>query len=169
MNQELAIYSYLHIGMTAHFLPVTQWPPRELIAVRNFFLGGAGLGWEEGPRGGRGQDGSTSLWSLHALLSFTLPGLMQAVGAFVVYFAVYAQEGFRPTALISLRVEWEKDYVNDLEDSYGQEWVRRSSAPPSCLAQPGAELSFTWMAFSGAEKVNTLSVGRAVGLWVPVA
>ncbi|KAK2497248.1 hypothetical protein MC885_020876 [Smutsia gigantea] len=59
-----------------------------------------------------------------AIYSYLHIGLMQAVGAFVVYFAVYAQEGFRPPALISLRVEWEKDYVNDLEDSYGQEWTR---------------------------------------------
>lgn len=52
---------------------------------------------------------------------------MQALGAFLVYFTVYAQEGFLPRRLINLRVEWEKDYVNDLEDSYGQEWVSGGS------------------------------------------
>ncbi|XP_012578634.1 PREDICTED: potassium-transporting ATPase alpha chain 2 isoform X1 [Condylura cristata] len=51
-------------------------------------------------------------------------GLMQALGAFVVYFTVYAQEGFRPSTLLNLRVKWEDDTVNDLEDSYGQEWTR---------------------------------------------
>lgn len=53
---------------------------------------------------------------------------MQSLGAFLVYFTVYAQEGFRPSTLMNLRVEWEQDSVNDLEDSYGQEWVRRDSA-----------------------------------------
>uniref|UniRef100_A0A9L0IJN8 Sodium/potassium-transporting ATPase subunit alpha n=1 Tax=Equus asinus TaxID=9793 RepID=A0A9L0IJN8_EQUAS len=59
-----------------------------------------------------------------AIYSYLHIGLMQALGAFVVYFTVYAQEGFRPSALINLRVEWEKDSVNDLEDSYGQEWTQ---------------------------------------------
>ncbi|XP_008590050.1 PREDICTED: potassium-transporting ATPase alpha chain 2 [Galeopterus variegatus] len=58
-----------------------------------------------------------------AVYSYLHIGLMQALGAFVVYFVVYAQEGFRPGALIGLREEWEKDHVNDLEDSYGQEWT----------------------------------------------
>uniref|UniRef100_A0A8C3W292 Sodium/potassium-transporting ATPase subunit alpha n=1 Tax=Catagonus wagneri TaxID=51154 RepID=A0A8C3W292_9CETA len=59
-----------------------------------------------------------------AVYSYLHIGLMQALGAFLVYFTVYAQEGFRPTTLLNLRVEWEKDSVNDLEDSYGQEWTR---------------------------------------------
>lgn len=48
---------------------------------------------------------------------------MQALGGFLVYFTVYAQQGFWPTSLINLRVAWETDDINDLEDSYGQEWV----------------------------------------------
>uniref|UniRef100_A0A2K6GIA7 Sodium/potassium-transporting ATPase subunit alpha n=1 Tax=Propithecus coquereli TaxID=379532 RepID=A0A2K6GIA7_PROCO len=59
-----------------------------------------------------------------AVYSYLHIGLMQALGAFLVYFTVYAQQGFLPRTLINLRVEWEKDYVNDLEDSYGQEWTR---------------------------------------------
>ncbi|KAM5147388.1 LOW QUALITY PROTEIN: potassium-transporting ATPase alpha chain 2-like [Callospermophilus lateralis] len=59
-----------------------------------------------------------------AIYSYLHIGLMQALGAFLVYFTVYAQAGFWPTSLINLRVEWEKDDMNDLEDSYGQEWTR---------------------------------------------
>nr|XP_055100298.1 potassium-transporting ATPase alpha chain 2 [Symphalangus syndactylus] len=59
-----------------------------------------------------------------AVYSYLHIGLMQALGAFLVYFTIYAQEGFLPRTLINLRVEWETDYVNDLEDSYGQEWTR---------------------------------------------
>lgn len=72
--------------------------------------------------------------------SLVLSGLMQALGAFVVYFTVYAQEGFRPATLLNLRVEWEKDSVNDLEDSYGQEWVRAglpAVSPTSPSVPPG--------------------------------
>lgn len=61
---------------------------------------------------------------------------MQSLGAFLVYFTVYAQEGFRPSILINLRVEWEQDSVNNLEDSYGQEWVRRGLHLPCLLAPP---------------------------------
>ncbi|XP_069859241.1 potassium-transporting ATPase alpha chain 2 isoform X2 [Dipodomys merriami] len=59
-----------------------------------------------------------------AIYSYLHIGLMQALGAFLVYFTVYAQQGFWPTTLINLRVQWEMDDVNDLEDSYGQEWTR---------------------------------------------
>ncbi|XP_039729031.1 potassium-transporting ATPase alpha chain 2 [Pteropus medius] len=59
-----------------------------------------------------------------AVYSYLHIGLMQALGAFLVYFTVYAQEGFTPTTLLNLRVAWEEDFVNDLEDSYGQEWTR---------------------------------------------
>ncbi|MEJ1280335.1 hypothetical protein NN561_011280 [Cricetulus griseus] len=59
-----------------------------------------------------------------AVYSYLHIGLMQALGGFLVYFTVYAQEGFWPTSLINLRVAWEADDINDLEDSYGQEWTR---------------------------------------------
>lgn len=75
---------------------------------------------------------------------------MQAVGAFVVYLTVYAQEGFKPSILVNLRVEWEKDYVNDLEDSYGQQWVREGGSAFSVLlllpSSHYAVLSIPWTA-----------------------
>lgn len=54
-------------------------------------------------------------------------GLIQTLGAFLAYFIVYAEEGFTPSALLNLRVAWEQDFVNDLEDNYGQQWVRTGS------------------------------------------
>lgn len=77
---------------------------------------------------------------------------MQALGAFVVYFTVYAQEGFRPSTLLNLRVEWEKGYVNDLEDSYGQEWVR--AGPPAVSS---------WEDREGTKQVTAFSVNGACG------
>lgn len=58
---------------------------------------------------------------------------MQALGAFITYFTVYAQHGFLPSTILNLRVEWENDNVNDLEDSYGQEWVRAKLLAASSL------------------------------------
>uniref|UniRef100_G1SSX6 Sodium/potassium-transporting ATPase subunit alpha n=1 Tax=Oryctolagus cuniculus TaxID=9986 RepID=G1SSX6_RABIT len=58
-----------------------------------------------------------------AVYSYLHIGLMQALGAFLVYFTVYAQQGFRPTSLFHLRIAWDSDHLNDLEDNYGQEWT----------------------------------------------
>lgn len=98
---------------------------------------------------------------------------MQALGAFVVYFTVYAQEGFRPSALINLRVEWEKDSVNDLEDSYGQEWVREGLChqhPPGLPFSPPVpslprliQSSHFPDNLNAAERVRVFSVHRAWG------
>ncbi|XP_036084333.1 potassium-transporting ATPase alpha chain 2 isoform X2 [Rousettus aegyptiacus] len=59
-----------------------------------------------------------------AVYSYLHIGLIQSLGAFLVYFTVYAQEGFAPSFLLNLREAWERNYVNDLEDSYGQQWTR---------------------------------------------
>ncbi|CAF2663673.1 unnamed protein product [Rotaria sp. Silwood2] len=34
-----------------------------------------------------------------------------------------AENGFLPSRLLGLRKSWESKYINDLEDSYGQEWT----------------------------------------------
>ncbi|PKU26734.1 potassium-transporting atpase alpha chain hypothetical protein [Limosa lapponica baueri] len=60
-----------------------------------------------------------------AVYSYLQIGIMQAVGAFVTYFTVYAEQGFRPSTLLGVRVKWENNYINDFEDSYGQQWVKQ--------------------------------------------
>ncbi|KAF2900898.1 hypothetical protein ILUMI_05303 [Ignelater luminosus] len=50
-------------------------------------------------------------------------GLMEAAAGFFVYFMVMAEHGFMPDRLLGLRPEWEAPYINDLVDSYGQEWT----------------------------------------------
>merc|ERR1711870_34652 len=42
---------------------------------------------------------------------------------FVVYFVIMAENGFWPSTLLGLRRSWDSQAVNDLEDSYGQEWT----------------------------------------------
>uniref|UniRef100_A0A8B9BKX1 Sodium/potassium-transporting ATPase subunit alpha n=2 Tax=Anser TaxID=8842 RepID=A0A8B9BKX1_9AVES len=59
-----------------------------------------------------------------AVYSYLQIGIIQSVGAFVTYFTVYAEQGFLPSTLLGVRVDWENNAINDFEDSYGQEWTK---------------------------------------------
>merc|ERR1712172_321959 len=50
-------------------------------------------------------------------------GMIQASAGFFVYFVILAENGFWPGKLFGLRKRWDSIAVNDLEDSYGQEWT----------------------------------------------
>ncbi len=50
-------------------------------------------------------------------------GFIQAAGGFFVYVVIMAENGFLPTRLLGVRKAWDSKIVNDLEDSFGQEWV----------------------------------------------
>jgi sodium/potassium-transporting ATPase subunit alpha len=50
-------------------------------------------------------------------------GMIQAAAGFFSYFFIMAEHGFNPMYLFGLRQLWDSRGVNDLEDSYGQEWV----------------------------------------------
>merc|ERR1712193_303074 len=52
-------------------------------------------------------------------------GMIQASAGFFVYFVILAENGFWPSRLFGLRRQWDSIAVNDLEDSYGQEWTYR--------------------------------------------
>ncbi|VDL96146.1 unnamed protein product [Schistocephalus solidus] len=52
-------------------------------------------------------------------------GMIQASGGFFVYFVIMAENGFWPSRLLGLRKQWDSKAVNDVADSYGQEWVSR--------------------------------------------
>lgn len=51
-------------------------------------------------------------------------GAMQGVAGFFVYFVIMTENGFKPGRLLGLRSQWDSVAVNDLEDSYGQQWVQ---------------------------------------------
>jgi len=53
-------------------------------------------------------------------------GMIQMSAGFFVYFVILAENGFWPTRLFGLRKEWDSIAVNDLEDSYGQEWTYKN-------------------------------------------
>jgi len=50
-------------------------------------------------------------------------GMIQASGGFFVYFVILAENGFWPSRLFGIREEWDSKAINDLQDSYGQEWT----------------------------------------------
>ncbi|XP_030697783.2 LOW QUALITY PROTEIN: sodium/potassium-transporting ATPase subunit alpha-4-like [Globicephala melas] len=50
-------------------------------------------------------------------------GMIQALAGFFTYFVILAENGFKPTDLLGIRISWENRYLNDLEDSYGQQWT----------------------------------------------
>ena len=50
-------------------------------------------------------------------------GMIQMCAGFFAYFVIMAENGFLPPHLFGLREPWDSKAINDLEDSYGQEWV----------------------------------------------
>merc|ERR1712121_21513 len=52
-------------------------------------------------------------------------GMIQASAGFFVYFVIMCENGFWPSRLFGIRRSWDSMAVNDLEDSYGQEWTYR--------------------------------------------
>ena len=56
-------------------------------------------------------------------LAYGQIGMMQAAAGFFTYFVIMAESGFLPSDLFGIRTQWDSRAVNDLRDSYGQEWV----------------------------------------------
>jgi sodium/potassium-transporting ATPase subunit alpha len=52
-------------------------------------------------------------------------GMIQAAAGFFVYFVIMAENGFWPSKLLGIRKFWDSSAINDLEDSYKQEWTYR--------------------------------------------
>jgi len=50
-------------------------------------------------------------------------GMIQAAAGFFTYFIILAENGFRPKDVFGIRKQWDSKGVNDLRDSYGQEWT----------------------------------------------
>lgn len=50
--------------------------------------------------------------------------MIQALAGFFTYFVILAENGFLPRNLVGIRIDWDDREVNDLEDSFGQQWVR---------------------------------------------
>lgn len=49
--------------------------------------------------------------------------MIQSAAGFFIYFIVMAHNGFLPQTLLGIRGDWDNTRINDLEDSYGQQWT----------------------------------------------
>jgi len=56
-------------------------------------------------------------------MAFGQIGMIQAFAGFFTYVIIMAEHGFLPQKLIGLRKSWDSVSINDLEDSFGQEWT----------------------------------------------
>ncbi|XP_065321869.1 sodium/potassium-transporting ATPase subunit alpha-like [Gordionus sp. m RMFG-2023] len=50
-------------------------------------------------------------------------GIIHSLAGFFTFFIVMAENGFLPNRLLNIREQWDSEYINDLEDSFGQEWT----------------------------------------------
>ncbi|RWR98580.1 Sodium/potassium-transporting ATPase subunit alpha-like protein, partial [Dinothrombium tinctorium] len=50
-------------------------------------------------------------------------GMIQAAAGFFTYFVILAENGFLSNYIFGKRSDWDSKAVNDLKDSYGQEWT----------------------------------------------
>jgi len=58
-------------------------------------------------------------------VAYGMIGMIQASAGFFVYLVIMSENGFLPDKLLGIRRDWDSSAVNDLEDSYGQEWTYR--------------------------------------------
>lgn len=56
-------------------------------------------------------------------LTYLQIGVMQSCAGLLTYFIMMAEHGFFYDRLIGIRDEWDAEQINDLVDSYGQEWT----------------------------------------------
>jgi sodium/potassium-transporting ATPase subunit alpha len=52
-------------------------------------------------------------------------GMIQAVAGFFTYVVIMSENGFFPMKLYNIRKKWDAIAINDVEDSFGQEWTYR--------------------------------------------
>lgn len=48
---------------------------------------------------------------------------MEFAAGMFSYFSVFATNGWLPFEMVGIEMKWDSAAINDLEDSYGQEWV----------------------------------------------
>jgi len=50
-------------------------------------------------------------------------GVIESAAGFFAYLVVMAHNGFLPKDLVGIQARWDSEVVNDVQDSYGQEWT----------------------------------------------
>ena len=84
-------------------------------------------------------------------------GLIQAAAGFFTYFVVMAENGFWPGRLLNLRTFWDSRAINDLRDSYDQEWTYEDRKYLEYSAQAGFFASIVVMQWGSLILVRSRS------------
>lgn len=59
--------------------------------------------------------------------AFFQVGIIGVLSSMLVYFVIFAENGFMPTRIIAIdSTQWNSPAINDLVDSFNQEWVCNS-------------------------------------------
>jgi len=88
-------------------------------------------------------------------LSYGQLGLIQAAAGFFTYFVIMAENGFWPQRLINLRNEWNSFAINDLKDSYFQEWTYEDRKSLEYTCQSGFLFSVVVVQWVSAIQVRS--------------
>ncbi len=70
--------------------------------------------------------------------------MIELASGFICYFVTMGYNGFTPWRLYGLGGEWENHAINDLEDSYGQEWAYGSRHELGFTAQTAFFMSIVF-------------------------
>lgn len=113
----------------------------EPLAAYSYFQIGEGAAGPRPPSpGGRGGGGFWGCGGPTASMPAAVPaGAIQSFAGFTDYFVAMAQEGWWPLLCLGLRPRWEDTHEQELQDSYGQQWVRAAPFGPPAGAPIGAE------------------------------
>lgn len=89
-------------------------------------------------------------------------GMIQASAGFFTYFLIMAENGFWPVRLVGIRKQWDSKGVNDLEDSYGQEWVRQYLRFVTFCVDMGLGVHSLLVVYSFTNVISTASINPNV-------
>ncbi len=56
--------------------------------------------------------------------SYGQVSVIETAAGFFAYFVTFGYQGWLPYRLLYIQASWDSAAINDLEDSYGQEWVK---------------------------------------------
>ncbi|XP_033152538.1 sodium/potassium-transporting ATPase subunit alpha [Drosophila mauritiana] len=65
-------------------------------------------------------------------VSHILVGTIEAAAVFMTYFVFMADKGFLPRTLVALNIAWHDDMLDDITDSFGQEWSSEARRQLEC-------------------------------------
>jgi sodium/potassium-transporting ATPase subunit alpha len=82
--------------------------------------------------------------------SYGQVAVIETLAGFLSYFVTFARDGWLPLDLLFCQSRFENDAVNDLEDSYGQEWTYESRLAMEKKAQTAFFLAIVITQFVNA-------------------